>query len=316
MGGLGGSYAARNPELEVGGKEQKVEGFSADVVTDLALGFLETNASRPFLLMVHYREPHAPYTPISEQDSAPFKDLDPAIPDFPGLNATQVKNWTRQYYAAVHAVDRSLGRLLARLETLKVADRTIVIFTSDNGYMIGHHGMHMKGNGHLITGEGNGRGRQRPNMFEESLRVPLMIRWPGVVRGGTEYRETVCNLDFWATVPAMLGLKPPADWRQEGIDFSPLLRGEPYTARRELFGQYDLHNGGQAALRMIRTEDWKLIRNHRTNGLNELYDLRHDPGERTNRFGDAALRAVQEDLQGRLAAWMRGIGDTPKAAKP
>jgi uncharacterized sulfatase len=316
MGGLGGAYGARNPQLEVGGQVRTVEGFSADVVTDAALGFLGTNASRPFLLMVHYREPHAPYAPVAEEDNAPFRDLDPAIPDFPGLNAAQVKNWTRQYYAALHAVDRSVGRLLDRLETLKVADRTVVIFTSDNGYMIGHHGMHMKGNGHLITAEGNGRGRQRPNLFEESLRVPLILRWPGVVRGGTEYRETVCNLDFWATVPSMLGLKSPGDWRQEGRDFSPLLRGEPYTPRRELFGQYDLHHGGRAALRMVRTEDWKLVRDYRPNGRNELYDLRHDPGERRNVYGEAAVREVQADLQGRLSAWMRGIGDAPPEPKP
>lgn len=310
-GGLGGAYAARNPELEVGGRKVATEGFSADVVTDAALGFLATNASRPFALLVHYREPHAPYAPVAEEDSAPFRDLDPAIPDFPGLKPEQVKNWTRQYYAAIHAVDRSVGRLLARLESLQVADRTVVLFTSDNGYMIGHHGMHMKGNGHLIAGTGNGRGRQRPNMFEESLRVPLLLRWPGVVRGGTEVREVISNLDTWPSVLGMLGVAPPAGWRHEGLDFSPLLRGAPYTPRRELFGQYDLHHAGRASLRMIRTADWKLVRNYHTNGLNELYDLRNDPGERTNRYGDAAVRSTQEELQGRLNAWMQGIGDKP-----
>src|ERR1700733_9999966 len=117
---------------------------------------------------------------MPEEDARLYKDLDPTIPKFPGLDVKQVKQWHREYYACIHAVDRNLGRILAALEKLNLRDRTIVTFTSDHGYNIGHHGIHTKGNGYWVAGGGGGP--KRPNMFEESIRVPLMVRWPGTVK--------------------------------------------------------------------------------------------------------------------------------------
>src|ERR1044071_3703539 len=114
--------------------------------------FVEANRDRPFALLLHFREPHLPYGPMPEQDTAPFKDLDPTVPQPKGVDVAQVKQWTRDYYAAIHAVDRNLGRLLARLAELKLSDKTIVLFTSDHGYNIGHHTIHTKGNGYWIAG--------------------------------------------------------------------------------------------------------------------------------------------------------------------
>ena len=132
-GALGGAFAPKDPELEVGGEFKKLTGFSADVVMDAALGFIETNRAQSFALLIHFREPHAPYAPVAEEDSAPYRDLDPAIPSVPGLKTNQVKNWTRQYYGAVHAIDRNLGRLLAKLDEWNLAGQTAVILTSDHG---------------------------------------------------------------------------------------------------------------------------------------------------------------------------------------
>src|SRR5205823_4460362 len=117
-----------------------------------------------------------------EEDSAPFKDLDPTVPMLPGLDIDQVKSITREYYASVHSVDRNLGRLLKELDGLDLSRKTIVLFTSDHGYMIGQHLLQHKGNAVWIAG--GVRGPTRPNMFEESIRVPLLIRWPGVVKPG------------------------------------------------------------------------------------------------------------------------------------
>ena len=306
-GSLAGSFKPQDPELEVGGKLTKMRGFGADILTDHALAFLQTNRNKPFALLIHFREPHMPYGPVPEQDSAPFQTLDPEIPNYPNLRTNQVKNWTREYYAAIHSVDRNIGRLLARLDELGLAGRTIVLFTSDHGYMIGHHGLHSKGNANWIVGGTSGP--KRPNMFEDSIRIPLIVRWPGVVKPGHEIAAPVSNIDTWASVLGMLGVQPSKDWKQEGIDFSPLLRGETTRTHEVIFGQYDLHNGGLAHMRMIRTANWKLVRHWLTNGMDELYDLKNDPGETKNRYDDSKAAAIQADLQKQLLAWMRRIDD-------
>src|SRR5262245_58184535 len=180
MGFLGGGNTPLNPTLEIDGKEQKLKGSLPDMLTDNALDFVKKNKDRPFALMLNFREPHAPYAPTPEIDAAPFKQLDPTIPNFPGLNVKRTKQLTREYYASVHSVDRNLGRLLELLDELGLRENTIIVFTSDHGYMIGHHGLWHKGNAtYLIEGREKER---RPNMFDHSLQVPLMVRWPKVVR--------------------------------------------------------------------------------------------------------------------------------------
>jgi len=306
-GALRGSFRPKNPELQVDGKETKVEGFGADIVMDAALRFIDTNRAQPFALLIHFREPHLPYDPVPEEDDLPFKDLDPTIPDVPDLKISQVKRWTRMYYAAIHSVDRNLGRLLACLDELQLADKTVVMFTSDHGYMIGHHGLHTKGNAHWVAGGSNGP--KRPNMFEESLRIPLLVRWPGVVKPGLEIAEPVSNIDTYATVLSMLDVKSPRKWKQRGVDFSPLLRGKKLTPHDAIFGQYDLHNGALAFMRMVRTSDWKLVRHYFTESLDELYNLRDDPGETKNLYDDLRFAKIQAGLQKKLIQWQRSIND-------
>jgi uncharacterized sulfatase len=181
------------------------------------------------------------------------------------------------------------------------------MFQSDHGYNIGHHGIHTKGNGNWIAGGVNGP--KRPNMFEESIRIPLVIRYPGVVESGTVINEFVSNIDTFASVLGMLNVPMPIGVKQEGMDFSPLLRGEKAKWRDTVFGQYDLHNGGLAYMRMIRTDEWKLVRHHYTNQMGELYNLKDDPSETRNLYGNAAHRPIRDQLQERLTAWMRSIDD-------
>ena len=310
MGSLAGSFRPKDPELEVDGQSVKVEGFGADILTDAALHFIETNRAGPFALLLHFREPHMPYDPVPEQDSAPFKDLDPTVPPSLGTNTPQVKQWTRLYYGAVHSVDRNVGKLLARLDELSLSENTIVMFTSDHGYMIGHHGLHAKGNGYRI---GRARGttprQTRPNMFEESIRIPLIVRWPGVTKPGMEIAQEVSNLDTYITVLSMLGVKAPGNWKQEGVDFSPLLRGKRFTPHAEIYAQYDLQNDAIDFMRMIRTGAWKLVRHYFNEGADELYDLRDDPGESRNLYNDSRHERTKADLQKKLLRWQRRIDD-------
>ena len=220
---------------------------------------------------------------MPEEDSKPFANLDPTVPESKGLDVAQVKQWTRDYYAAIHSVDRNLGRLFAFLEKEGLWDTTIIQFTSDHGYNIGHHGIHTKGNGIWVAG-GIG-GPKRPNMWDTSLRIPLLVRWPGVVKGGTVIEQQVLNLDTFSSVLGMLDVTPPAEWKVEGANYATLLRGQEVTWRNEWFGQYDLHNAGLAYMRMIRTDEWKYVRHFHANLMDELYNLKDDPGETQNLLG-------------------------------
>jgi uncharacterized sulfatase len=316
MGFLGGGNTPMNPTLEIKGKEEKLKGPLADILTDDAIEFVKRNKAGPFALMLNFREPHAPYAPTAAVDAEPFKNLDPTIPQFPGLNVKRAKQLTREYYASVHSVDRNLGRLLQMLDELGLRDNTIIVFTSDHGYMIGHHGLWHKGNATWLV-EGREKER-RPNMFDHALQVPLLVRWPGVVKGGTEVKELVSNIDTFASVLGMLNVDSPRDYKQEGMDFSNLLRrpAPKLPWRDAVFAQYDPHNGLDGQMRSIRTERWHLVRQYKKNGQpNELFDLQNDPEELRNLYDDAKHRAIREQLQTRLTQWMRSVDDPILKAK-
>jgi uncharacterized sulfatase len=306
-GFLGGGSAPMDPRLEIGGKLEKREGPVPDLLTNEAIKFVEENRSRPFALCLFFREPHQPYHPVPPEDSNPFVDLDPKIPDVPFIDKEQTKDRHRRYYASIHAADRNTGRLLDKLDELGLSENTIVLFTSDHGYNIGHHGIYTKGNASWVAG--GVQGPKRPNMFEESIRVPLLVRWPGVVKPGSKIDAMVMNQDTFASVLGMLDIPLPDDAKHEGMDFSPLLRGEDVKWRDEIYGQYDLHNSGLAFMRMIRTDRWKLVRHHMSNGLNELYDLKTDPGETQNLYRRPKARETRDELQARLTKWQESIDD-------
>jgi uncharacterized sulfatase len=231
--------------------------------------------------------------------------LDPAIPDVPGLDRAQVKAWTRDYLASVHSVGRNVGLLLDVLDRLGLAGKTIVLFTSDNGYNVGHHALHTKGNGHWVAG--GVPGPPRPNMFDTSLRVPLVVRGPGIPRG-REVTEPVTQLDTLPTVLGMLGVPVPGGLVQRGSDVSPLLRGEAVPWRDTVFGEFDMHHYTLARMRMVRTARHKLVRYLGTSFQDELYDLSEDPGETRNLYRSETARAVREGLEARLVEWRRGLG--------
>src|SRR5262249_61152086 len=137
-----------------------------------------------------------PPTPRAREPAgAPSRAVTPPTPAAPGLPRERVAPLTRDYYASVHAVDRNVGRLLDALDRLGLAGNTAVFFTSDHGYMIGHHGLWHKGNAVWIA---DGRKGSRPNMFDDALRVPLLVRWPGTVAPGTVVPQGVSNRDLFS----------------------------------------------------------------------------------------------------------------------
>ena len=305
-----GSNRPIDPTLEIDGQVRQLQGSLPDLLVDAGIRFVEANQARPFLLSIHFRAPHTPYGPVPDQDSAPYRQLDPAIPDFPGLHRDRAKSLRRAYYASVTSVDRNVGRLLDRLEALGLDRQTIVIFTSDHGYMIGEHGLWHKGNAEWLV---EGKTGSRPNLFDDAIRVPLLVSWPGVVAPGTVLEQVVSNLDVLPTVVDMVGLGVPENLAIRGRSLVPLLRGQSPAWDPTLFGQYDMHHGQVARMRMIRTPEWKLVRHFEPGVEDELYHLANDPGELRNLAAscEPEHRRPREAMARRLEDWMSRMHDRP-----
>ena len=304
MGFLGGGNRPKDPTLIINGEAKQVRGFLTDVLTDDALKFLRENRDRPFALFLHTRAPHKPYLPVPEEDMVPYRGRKLQVPTVENFPEERLQKEYRGYYASITGIDRNLGRLLAELEELGIADNTMVLLMGDNGYMIGQHGLETKGNAWVI-----GTRMRRPNMFDYSILVPLIIRWPGVVQPGTKCEAMVSSIDFFPTFLEILGQEVPPGLELEGRSMLPLLRGERVEWRDALFGLYDMHHGAQAHMRMIRTAQWKLVLHYEEGGENELYDLKNDPGELQNLYGEESVREAQNQLAQRLAEWQRRVGD-------
>ncbi len=318
LGMLEGGAAPINPRLEVNGVAQAVQGFPPDIFTDEAIRWLRLrDTKRPFCVCVHYREPHSRWLPVRDEDWEPFATLDPEIPnpEYPKLDVARVKKMTAEYLASVHSVDRNVGKLMEELRRQGIDENTIVIYSSDHGYNMGHNGVWHKGNGHWVltdpppATENIPRG-QRPNLYDNSLRVPTAIRWPGVIAPGTVIDGTVSNLDWFPTICELAGVEVPEGTLLRGRSLVPLFRGEA-TGDNGFFAQYSTHHQSRTHMRAYRTPQWKLIRDFLNEGRDELYDLENDPAESTNLIGsdEPAVREVIAELDRRLRAAMAEIND-------
>ena len=307
---LAGVLDLSKPVMQENGRKQAYNRFMTDVLTDKAIQFIERNRNRPFALVLATQVPHSPWNKVPAEDLEPLEDVEVTLPEARaefGTGEERLRTYMRNYLGLVRTVDRNLGRVLNSLQTQGLDDRTIVIFTSDHGFMMGHRNLIGKGTATYFAG--GQFGPRRMNMFDDSIRVPLLIRWPGVVKPGTRITQMVSNLDFFPTLLSMLDVPHPPDLKLEGLDLSPLLRGQTVPWRGALFGQLDVERNGFALMRMIRTKHWKLVRFHLPLMMDELYDLENDPGENRNLYRISEFRPVREELQERLSEWQQAIRD-------
>ncbi len=322
-----GGNAPRDPVLEENGVTGTHEGFTQNILTDHAIGFLREHREGPFLLSLHYRAPHAAWLPLPEEDWAPYEGLDPVLPnpDYPLLDTERLHRYMPEYLAAVASIDRNLGRILDVLDELGLADNTIVVFTSDHGYNMGHNGMWHKGNGHWILtdpppGTYHVPQGQRPNMYDNSLKAPLFVRWPGVTAPGTVVESIVSNLDWYATLAEMSGADVPAGVLLRGRSFVPLLQGDtPEDWPTEFYAEYSTHHQSWTHMRAYRTPEWKLVRDLLDARRDELFNLAEDPAESVNLIAEDTpeVRTALEYLDARLVERMTEINDPvlPLAAR-
>lgn len=316
MGHRHGGWPNNKPTLEKDGEQVKYDAMTVEVLRDEVVAFLRRNKEKPFCLAWHTRAPHTAWLPVADEDWAPFEDLDIVFPhpDYPNLDKPRLIKMTRQYLASVRSVDSNLGIVLKELDELGLRDNTIVIFTSDHGYNMGHNGIWHKGNGHWVTqpapnAQPNIPKGQRPNMYDNAIKVPTAIRWPGQIKPGTVIDAPVSNLDWFPTLCAMGGTKAKASTTQRGRNLLPVLTGAA-TADwpNEVYAEYSTIHQSQTHMRMIRTAEWKLVRDFLNPQRDELFSLTDDPGETTNLLAEADP-VLLKTLDAKIRAQMSAIKD-------
>jgi len=294
--GGGGPY--RDPVFVKNGAEVKTTGYKTDLVTDFALEFIDQNKERPFFLYVPYYAPHTPFDYQPEPYRQPYqRSTFPCFPTTPvhpwqnkGLRAHHLSRASMHAYSAlITGVDANVGRILERLERLGLRQNTLIVFTADQGWNAGHHGVWGKGNGTWPF-----------NMYEESIRVPLIWNHPGRIRPGQVLQPMVSSYDFFPAILDYLGVVAPRDPRRVGRSYAGFVRGRPPSWRNRLYFEY-------SNVRALRTENLKYV--ERTQEWpSELFDLEADPGETRNVIDDPAYRAQLKTLRGELADLFRQAG--------
>ena len=274
---------------------------------------LERLKNDKFIVTCSFHCPHVPITP-SEPFASMYKPdkmtVSPSIKDNRENSPYQPNSWDKNYtdpekvkymvanyYAFVTEIDEWVGKILSKLDELKLTDNTLVIFVSDHGEMLGAHGM-----------------RGKFCFYEESVRVPFLIRYPGKIKSGQKIETPVSTLNIFSTILDYAGLKSiPSD----GYSLKPVMEGAP--AKYDFaISEWTWTNQKVPSI-MIRTEDWKLMTTHRDGGKNveALYNLKNDPYEMNNLLGSNSNRfnynAVCEELKSKLLGYLTDVNSPLKA---
>lgn len=270
-------------------------GYVTDVITEDALAFIERNRDAPFYLSVNYTAPHSPWTGHPRDITESYEDCafkscpqEPLHPWFGPKTPSCLGNreMLKGYFAATTAMDHGIGRLLAKLDRENLTQNTLVIFSSDNGFSCGHHGFWGKGNGTFPV-----------NMYENSVKVPMIMSHPGHIRAGAATDAMTSQYDFMPTLLGYLGLPFPDDGTFPGRSLEPVLANRTDESQDNLV-VYDEYG----PVRMIRDPEWKYVQRYPF-GRDELYDMVNDPGERKNLIDDSSRQSLVRDFRSRLTAW-------------
>jgi len=334
---LPGQGAYHDPQFIEMGRRVKHKGYVTDLITDFAVGWLKRiRKDRPFCLMCHHKAPHRNWQPDAkhadmykarpvpepetfnddyagrgtaahtakmriDRDLTP-RDLKMSPPE--GLSPEALKKWKYQrymqdYLACVASVDDNVGRLLDYLDESGLARNTLVVYTSDQGFYLGDHNWFDK-----------------RFMYEESLRMPLLVRCPGRIKPGRVNDDMVLNVDFAPTFLHCAGVTTPGD--MQGRSLAPLLQGTtPGDWRTAMYYHYYEFPGAHSVRRHygVRTKRHKLIHYYHDMDEWELFDLTADPHELKSVYVDPAYADTVKDLKAKLAALQKEVRLNDKAEK-
>jgi N-acetylglucosamine-6-sulfatase len=309
----------RDPMLNVDGGRRRFSGYVTDILTDLALEWLEKkrDPGRPCFLMLSHKAVHAMFEPADRHAGryenaaveypASMADTEENLRGKPAWVRAQRNSWHgvdylyhgqigfdafyRRYCETLLGLDESVGRVLDGLRHTGRLDDTLVLYMGDNGFCLGEHG--------LID---------KRHMYEESIRVPMLVRCPPLVRPETVVRELVQNTDVAPTLLEAAGVTPPES--MDGRSFLPLLRGEAVPWRDAVYYEYywERNFPQTPTVHGVRTDRAKYIHYHGIWDTDELYDLALDPSEMQNLIGSAAYADLVRDLNNRLFTWLEQTG--------
>lgn len=322
---LPGQGDYHNPVMIENGQPRKHIGYVTDLITDSALAWLneQRDSEKPFLLMLHHKAPHANWEP-DEKHQAMYADEDIPLPatfddnyatrtnqianhrlhvgpkqwdlhfrrfgKLPeGMTEQETRRWVYQrymknYLRCIASVDDNVGRVLDYLDETGLRENTIVVYTSDQGFFLGDHGLYDK-----------------RFMYEESLRMPLLVRYPPEIAPGSRAGAMVLNLDFAPTLLDYAGVAVPE--AVQGRSFRSVARGRtPDDWRAAMYYRFYEEAFGIGPHEGVRTSRYKLI--HFLYGDHgwELYDLENDPDELNNLYRSPQSRPLVDELRATLVS--------------
>jgi arylsulfatase A-like enzyme len=293
-----------DPDFNVDGESVHARGYITDLLTAHAVDIIQTSRSKPLLLYVAYTGVHAPFIP-AERHRQMFADvpivraasandnlagkpvlrregiqLSPNDPDVRTSDET-IRNQLR----CLNSIDEGVGQIFSALEAAGQLENTLVVFTSDNGYFWGEHGL---------------GGKHGP--YEESLRIPLLMRYPKRIPRGIKRDALVLNVDIAPTLLELGGAELPRNLH--GQSLVPLFADSPAKWRTSFLAEYFFNRGQTPRFptwQAVRTDQWKFIQYPDHDGMNELYNLSADPLEMTNEINDPATATSLTQLKTELA---------------
>lgn len=256
--------------------------YLTDRLTDEAVEFIRDSTAKPFFLYLSHYAVHTPLQAKKEM-VAPYEAV-----------AENERQGKPVYAAMVESVDQSVGRVLATLDELDIAKNTLVIFTSDNGGFAG------------ATDHKPLRGNKGA-YYEGGIRVPLIIRWPGVAKAGHVSAVPVASTDLYPTCLAAAELPPHPAQHRDGLDLRPVLNGADSLERESIFWHYPHYNSHPSSVpsSVIRKGDWKLIETFDPEGI-ELYNLADDLSETKDLAAEQTSKV--DELRRELEAWRNEVG--------
>ncbi|MFZ5829877.1 MAG: sulfatase [Planctomycetota bacterium] len=270
---------------------------SVAAYTDKAIEFIHQNQQRPFFLYLSHNSVHIPLEANPELIEKYTKKV---RPDDPQNNPT--------YAGMVESVDQCVGRIMATLDELGLAEKTIVVFFSDNGGLSVKEGANTPATSNLPLRAGKGY------LYEGGVREPLIVRWPGVVKPGATCNTPVSSVDFYPTFLEIAGVSPQPGQVIDGVSIVPLLTQTGELKRDAIFWHYPHYsNQGGVPSGAIRMGDYKLIEFYEDDHV-ELYDLRDDAGEHKDLA--AAMPDKAAAMRERLHAWRESVAAQMPAKNP
>jgi len=309
-------------EFNINGERRTIKGYYTEVVTDQAVEWLKRPHDRPFLLVLGHKAPHGgPIVPEPKFERAfdalavakppTAGDFGPGKPDWlrlrvdtwHGINGPlyglkEFDKFIRYYHATLLSVEESVGRILKTLEATGRLDDTIIVFTSDNGFFLGEHGC-----------------VDKRAMYEESIRVPLLVRYPRQIKPAV-VEKMVLNVDLAPSLLDLCGASPLE--KIHGRSWRPLLagQGEGWRTAWHYAYNYETQFPYTPNVRGVRTDEWKYIHYPHGDGTPdrhraELYCLKADPRETRNLIDDPALSGKLAELRAELARLLKQTGADP-----